>query len=204
MRRGCSRRQSFSFCASPYLTCSLHRLAGLDGKSSLLVAPQLQYCEGSSQWGVDVQDILFKLSLYSPQVSPLFRLLHAPVKIDCALFSFTMRVSLLMPGLRLGATTRRRRTRAHFLLRGRRRTQLPVVVYSLRSSTHSFMSGLMRLVTVLSASMAYPSLLASDQTFGSMNAPQHTTGSFRLSAMPVGHCPRPRRSQPFTLLLFPR
>ena len=39
----------------------LRRLAGLDAQSSLLVAPQLQYCEGAFQWGVDVQDILFAL-----------------------------------------------------------------------------------------------------------------------------------------------
>lgn len=59
------------------------RLAGLDGKSSLLVAPQLQYCEGSSQWGVDVQDIMYKLSLYSPQFHDASLPPHAGITIGC-------------------------------------------------------------------------------------------------------------------------
>jgi alpha-mannosidase len=40
---------------------------GLDGKTGLISFPQWQYCEGSSQWSVDAQDILYKMSLYAPQ-----------------------------------------------------------------------------------------------------------------------------------------
>ena len=66
--RGCPPRLRIYAVPASGVPRLLRRLAGLDGQSTLLVAPQLHYCEGAFQWGVDVQDILFKLSLYSPQV----------------------------------------------------------------------------------------------------------------------------------------
>lgn len=40
---------------------------GLDGEAGLLSFPQWQYCEGSDQWSIKAQDILYKMSIYASQ-----------------------------------------------------------------------------------------------------------------------------------------
>lgn len=44
---------------------------GLDGGKGLLSFPQWQYCEGTSQWSINAQDIIYKMSIYAAQNSAL-------------------------------------------------------------------------------------------------------------------------------------